>query len=257
METRDTRLNRPKRPTSLSLENISYPDLDPWQVPVPRGFRGKSRADIRRTQSFHNEREIYSEVPGVPRTTESEYEPRDISHLSPCQSPVRTVDVSVATRGGKIAPDREQRRAVVEVRYSTIDHSFNKGNKKEVSTTDTSLSRNSKPKQPTYEDFTLNRSISRDPTLNDYSYGSKTVSKPTSKDFSLNKSEEPKVPTNINFKLASDREKPVTRYDYRYNWQPSKPASRYNYSYFRGYKLPVTSYDYCYNTVKVIYSINL
>ena len=255
METRDTRFIKPTRPTSLSLESVCYPDLDPQrgQPPPP--------TSIRRSQSFHHETRIldfHHDVTAIPNTTETEYQPTGPLDNSPPlrrvredqRFPVDTVDVSVATAGGKIAPDRRQRGPVIPIRYSTIDHSFSKGKKKDVSNIDTSLSKESRHKETSYQDFTFNRSISRHPTENDYSFGSKTVKETSFKDFSLNKNTETKLPSNIDYKFASDRIKPVTRYDYRYNWEPSKPHSRYNYSYARRYKLPETRYDYSYNTVR-------
>jgi len=191
-----------------------------------------------------------TELNGIPNTTDAEYQPTAFTEpASPARSPAEEkVSVSVGTAGGKIAPDWRLRRPAVQIRYSTIDTSFSKGEKKEVTNISTSLSKDSRPKKPTFEDFTLNRAISRRPTEKDYSYGCKTVKETSCRDFSLNKNTDPKPPTNIDYKLSSGRVKPVTRYDYRYNWQPTKPASRYNYSYYRGYKLPSTSYDYSYNT---------
>lgn len=179
METRDRRFARPSRPTSLSLESVCSPD---WGV---QG-RGKPRADIRRTQSFHSESQIlldFSELTPVPNTTDTEYQPSSLRdafsrarNLEKEETfPVEKVSVSVATAGGKIAPDWRLRRPVVPVRYSTIDHSFSKGGKKEVTSVSTSLSKDCPPKKPTFEDFSLNRAVSRAPSENDYSYGSRTV----------------------------------------------------------------------------------
>ena len=207
-------------------------------------------------------------VKKFPQTTETEYQPTNIGDHELSPSPSRLsrssgggetpekVDVSVATAGGKIAPDRRPRRPVVEIRYTTIDTSYSQGRKKEVSERNTSLSKDSKPKPPTYSDFTLNKSLSREPTVNDYSYGSKTKREDTEEDFSLNKRTEVRPPTEINYKLASDWVKPVTKYDYRYNWEPTKHSTRYNYSYYRGYQLATTRYDYSYNTVnKILHQI--
>ena len=254
-ETRNLRFPKPKRPTSLSLESVCCPDLPPWPSPT-EGF--KPRVDIRRSQSFQQERRLLDDRENLelgrnfPTTTQTEYQPTKFEDHQVSPSPSHTpekVDVCVATAGGKIAPDRSPRRPVVEIRYTTIDTSYSQGRKKEVSERDTSLSKGSRPKQPTYSDFTLNKSISREPTVNDYSYGSKTKKEDTEEDFSLNKKTESRPPTEINYKLASDWVKPVTKYDYRYNWEPSKPSTRYNYSYYRGYQLRPTRYDYSYNTV--------
>ena len=262
-----TEPRRPRRPTSLSLESVCCPDLAGWPGPTER-----PRVDIRRSQSFHQETKLVEwrdeEARTRPLTTQTEYHPTSIGddQLQPSASPCSSgggggetpekVDVSVATAGGKIGPERVPRRPVVEIRYTTIDTSYSQGRRKEVSERDTSYSKDSKSKPTTYSDFTLNKSISREPTVNDYSYGCKTKREDTEEDFSLNKRTEARPPTEINYKLASDWVKPTTKYDYRYNWEPTKPSTRYNYSYYRGYQLQTTRYDYNYNTVnQILYQV--
>ena len=275
---------RPKRPTSLSLENICCPDFS--SLPL-----NHQKFDVRQTKSFSTDIIQHSiTVKGIPfgsnygldssaQQTSPFFDNSDESNLctvrsvSDCHSgdswsasdtyldhvhdvtPPEMVDVSVATANGKIGPRIPRKpKQFPKIKFKSptnIDFSFGKGVKKDVTFIDHSKSKNSDQKKITNEDFSFNKSISNKPTKNDYTFGDHRVKAPTRKDYSSNKNIEPKPPTKYNYNYAPNRQKPTTRYDYRTNWQQSLPPTRYNYTYYRGYKLINTSFDYTVNKVSL------
>ena len=274
---------RPKRPTSLSLENICCPDFSSDFIKSDYIRHSKSfTTDYKYQQNFKftNNKPLTFDRELEPFLSSAKYEKVENDKLSERLSTYSSyshsfsrtdsgdsqyfaeifaqpekVDVCVATANGKIGPDiRRKPRPIQRIKVKTptnIDFSFSKGRKKEVSTIDFSLARSSAPKKPTCEDYSFNKSLSssRRPTKNDYSYGDHTYKAPTRRDYSYCKNSDPKPATKYNFTYAPSRPKPTTKYDYRYNWEQSKAPTRYNYTYYRGYKLLTTSYDYSYNTV--------
>ena len=266
---------RPKRPTSLSLENICCPGRD------PRLTRHQT-FDLRQTKSFSTDI-IYQNniVRGIPFGSNDELCPtaqltspaplhnsRSFSTLNSGDSlsfseasfddvtlvtPPQMVHACVATENGKIGPNilkKPKQFPKIKIKTPTnIDFSFAKGNKKNVTSIDHSKNRNSVQKKTTNEDFSFNKSISSKTTKNDYTFGNHNVKAPSRRDFSSNKNPEPKPATKYNYNYAPAHQKLNTRYDYRTNWQPSQPPTRYNYTYYRGYELINTSYDYSYNKV--------
>ena len=166
--------SRPRRPTSLSLENICCPDFGPGSAPTTL---------LRQTKSFSTDSRYHQEYPvhGIPFGSNYEFqsfatasspkssakEPEDETP-SPGQDDEERkssgndsqtfvdverpdmVSVSVATANGKIGPDIVPRPKVypkLKVRTpTTIDHSFSKGGKKAVTAVDHSLSRSCEPK---------------------------------------------------------------------------------------------------------------
>ena len=275
--------NRPKRPTSLSLENICCPDFSS----LPSNHQ---RFDVRQTKSFSTDiiqHNIF--VKGIPFgsnygldscaqqtsplfdiNSEASHESAGRS-FSECQAgdswsasatsldhedvtPPEMVDASVATANGKIGPRIPRKpKQFPKMKFKSptnIDFSFGKGIKKETTCIDHSKNKSSAQKTTTNEDFSFNKSISNKPTKNDYTFGDHRVKPPSRKDYSSNKNIEPKPPTKYNYNYAPNRQKPTTRYDYRTNWQHSLPPTRYNYTYYRGYKLINTSYDYTFNKVR-------
>ena len=272
---------RPRRPTSLSLENICRPDFSLEDYP------GHQFRVLRQTQSFSADLRTWTHQDDQCSDRESlltrsergsleqwsyEEEERTTSRPNSLQSRRssdfdyfsdtsftdcrETVDACVFTDNGKIGPDiiTQKPRQYPRPKFkspTTIDHSFSKGSKKEVSCVDYSFSKDSKPKKTTNQDFTYNRSISRNPTSNDYTFGDQAKKKSTKKDFSFCKETVSKPPTKYNYNYSQyAKPKQTTKYDYRYNWQPSQQPTKYNYSYYRGFKLPTTRYDYRYNWVK-------
>ena len=272
---------RPKRPTSLSLENICRPDFGSQSL-NQQGF------DLRQTKSFSTDiihRNIV--VKGIPfgsnyrldssaqqtspsrdRYSEESLEnavhtfsesgdswsvsEASFDHVNDV-TPPQMVDASVATANGKIGPRISRKpKQFPKIKFKSpteIDFSFGKGLKKDSTSVDHSMSKTSVLKKTTCEDFSLNKSISNKPTKNDYTFGDHRVKPSTRKDYSTNKNIEPKPSTKYNYNYAPNRQKPTTRYDYRTNWQKSLPPTRYNYTYYRGYKLINTTYDYAYNKV--------
>ena len=277
---------RPKRPTSLSLENICCPDFSSQPS-------NHQRFDVRQTKSFSTDiiqRNII--VKGIPFgsnyrldtcaqqtsphiNSEESYEntfrsfsgdswsasERSPDHDHQDVTPPEMVDASVATANGKIGPlilRKPKQFPKIKFKSPTnIDFSFGKGEKKDVTCIDHSKSKNSVPKPTTNKDFSINKSISNKPTKNDYTFGDHRVKPPSRRDYSTNKNIEPKPPSKYNYNYAPNRQKPTTRYDYRTNWQRSLPPTRYNYTYYRGYKLINTSYDYTTNKVKSLKTLKV
>jgi len=251
---------RPKRPTSLSLENICCPDFGPTDFRkneknelILRHSKSVS-ADLRlknftpRTISFHSDQDydpflsstkIFDAKNNEHLSTYNQNQSSTLSRTNSRESdffpdiftktPTK-VDVCVYTANGKIGPDIPRRpRPLQRIKVkspTTIDYSFSKGKRKEVSSIDFTFSKNNLPKKPTNEDFSFNRSISRKPTSNDYTYGNHSVKTTTRKDFSYCKNSDPKPSTRYNYTYAPSRQKPTTNYNYKYNWEPSKPPTR-------------------------------
>ena len=274
---------QPKRPTSLSLENICRPDFGSQSL-------NQQGVDLRQTKSFSADI-IHQNivVKGIPfgsnyrldssaqQTSPSYAINSEESHESvvlrfsasgdSCSAsetsldhvndvtPPQMVDASVATANGKIGPTISRKpKQFPKAKFKSpteIDFSFGKEIKKDVTSVDHSMSKNSVLKKTTSEDFSFNKSISNKPTKNEYTFGDHRAKPSSRKDYSTNKNIEPKPSTKYNYNYAPNRQKPTTRYDYRTNWKQSIPPTRYNYTYYRGYKLINTSYDYAYNKVSL------
>ena len=189
--------SKPKRPTSLSLENICYPAFGPEYFK-----KNNANKNLRQTKSFSSDLHwqcFASESQSRAAASGSEPQPSLLSFIASSSKPtvtsvsikdeedkqtissldseystdpeteievfpekLKTFDVSVATSNGKIGPDIIYRRSkpvqIIKVKTPTcIDYSFSKGKKKEISSVDFSFSKNSVTKKATAKDYSFNK----------------------------------------------------------------------------------------------------